>query len=273
MNNNYNELIITLPSKMVDFVTDYVSNIFHDAIEMGHDNIIIRSEKDINYVKDAVETLLTQLDSTMEISFDMQVKQNEDWIKKYKNSIEPIEVGKFYIYPSWYESKEDKINIKIDPALAFGSGHHATTFSCIEFIEKYVTQKDNILDVGCGSGILGLACSKLGADVDLCDTDPLSVSSCKDNFILNETTYNKIWEGSANKSDKKYEVVIANIIADVLRLISKDIQKATKDSGIMILSGILDKKEELVLKSFKEFTLIDRKLKDEWVTLVYKKGN
>jgi ribosomal protein L11 methyltransferase len=153
--------------------------------------------------------------------------------------------------------------------LAFGSGHHATTFSCLEAIGKYVNPNDRVIDVGCGSGILGLACVKVGANVDLCDTDPLSVSSAEENFELNSESYNTLWEGSVDKSDGKYNVVIANIIADVLRFISKDLKKASKSGGLIILSGILDKKEALVKESFKDLELKDRVLKDEWVTLVY----
>jgi len=270
-NKTYNELTITLPAVMVEFVADYVANIFNDAIEMGNDRIIIRSENDISYVQEGVEALITQLDSTMEISFKFETKKNEDWISNYQNSIDPIEVGKFYIYPSWYEGKEGKINIKIDPALAFGSGHHATTASCLHFIEKYVKSEDKVVDIGCGSGILALGASKLGACVDLCDTDPLSVSSAKENFTLNNAEYNAIWEGSANKAQSEYDVSIANIIADVLKIISKDIKKATRKGGIILLSGILDKKEAVVTKAFDDCDLINRKIQDEWVTLVYQK--
>ncbi|HEY9190482.1 MAG TPA: 50S ribosomal protein L11 methyltransferase, partial [Sulfurovum sp.] len=124
---------------------------------------------------------------------------------------------------------------------------------------------------GCGSGILGLACKKLGANVELCDTDPLSVESCKENFALNEEIYDKLWEGSIDKAERTYDVVIANIIADVLRFIAKELKSACKEGGLLILSGILDKKEALVAESFKELTLVKRTLKDEWVTLVYKK--
>ena len=118
---------------------------------------------------------------------------------------------------------------------------------------------------------MGLACKKLGAKVALCDTDPLSVESCKENFALNTETYDALWEGSIDKAEGSYDVVIANIIADVLRFIAKDLKAAVKDNGYLILSGILDKKEELVKESFKDLTLEKRTLKDEWVTLVYKK--
>ncbi len=271
MQDKYYELTIKLDDSFVDIIADYILNIYDEGVELGNGQIIVRSESDLTFVKDALVSLSESLESPVEMNYTLEEKENVDWIKTYQDSIQPIEAGKFYIFPSWYEPKDDLINIKIDPALAFGSGHHATTFSCLEAISNYVKSEDRVIDVGCGSGILGLACKKLGAQVELCDTDPLSVESCKENFELNEETYDKLWEGSIDKAEGFYDVVIANIIADVLRFIAKDLKAAVKDNGYLILSGILDKKEDLVKESFKDLTLEKRTLKDEWVTLVYKK--
>ena len=271
MNDKYYELTITLNDEFVDFIADFVANIYGEGLELGTGQIIVRSESDLTFVKDALVSLSGTLGDAIKMDYTLEEKENVDWIKTYQDSIQPIEAGKFYIFPSWYEPKEDFINIKIDPALAFGSGHHATTFSCLEAISEYVVSDSSVIDVGCGSGILGLACKKLGAHVELCDTDPLSVESCKENFELNKENYDKLWEGSIDKAETTYDVVIANIIADVLRFIAKDLKSACKEEGLLILSGILDKKEDLVVDSFKELTLVKRTLKDEWVTLVYKK--
>ena len=264
MNATYNELTITLDNAYVELIADFISSLSDDGIELGEGKVIIRSENDLTSVKDAVAAF-----DDIKMDFMLEVKENKDWIKTYQDSIEPIEAGKFYIFPSWYAPRENLINIKIDPALAFGSGHHATTFSCLEAISKYVKSEDRVLDVGCGSGILGLAARKLGADIELCDTDPVSVESTQQNFELNDASYSKLWEGSANKAEGKYDVVIANIIADVLKFIAKDLKSVTKVDGYLILSGILDKKEASVTKAYETFTLVERKLKDEWVTLVY----
>ncbi|SFV69455.1 Ribosomal protein L11 methyltransferase [hydrothermal vent metagenome] len=271
MDKKYYELTITLNDNFVEFIADFITNIAEDGVEIGYEKIIVRSESDLTFIKDALISLTGTLKGNLHINYQLEEKENQDWIQKYKDSIEPIEAGKFYIFPSWYAPKKEYINIKIDPALAFGSGHHATTFSCLEAISSYVKRSDSIIDVGCGSGILGLAAKKLGATVALCDTDPVSVESCKENFVLNNEIYDKLWEGSIDKTDKTYDVVIANIIADVLRFIAKDLKAATKENGYLILSGILDKKEELVKKSFTDLTLEKRTLKDEWVTLVFKK--
>ena len=271
MHPKYYELTVTLEDPFIEFIADFIGSLSDDGIELGTDHIIVRSESDLTSVKDALVSLEESLDMKLSMTYAIEEKENKDWIKSYQDSIEPIEVGKFYIFPSWYAPKDDLINIKIDPALAFGSGHHATTFSCLDAISTHVTPEDSVIDVGCGSGILGLACKKLGANVELCDTDPVSVDSCKENFQLNQETYDNLWEGSIDKSINEYDVVIANIIADVLKFIAKDLKAACKKDGILILSGILDKKEPLVQETYKDFTLISRTLKDEWVTLVYKK--
>ncbi len=271
MDKTYQELTITLNNNFVEFIADFVANIAGNGVELGKGKIIVRSESDLTFVKDALISLSGTLGNSIGMDYKLETKENIDWIKIYQNSIQPIEAGKFYIYPSWYEPKMDFINIKIDPALAFGSGHHATTFSCLEAIGSHVNASHYVIDVGCGSGILGLACKKLGANVELCDTDPLSVESCKENFELNNEHYDKLWEGSIDKAKNTYNVVIANIIADVLRFIAKDLKNICKEDGILILSGILDKKENLVIESFKDMTLQKRVIKDEWITLIYKK--
>ncbi len=273
MHKIYYELTVTLDNNFVEFIADFISSVTDDGIELGKGQIIVRSESDLTFVKDALVSLVDGMNRSikMEMTYQLEEKENKDWIKTYQDSVQPIEAGKFYIFPSWYEPKEDLINIKIDPALAFGSGHHATTFSCLEAISKYVNAEQSVIDVGCGSGILGLACKKLGSSVELCDTDPLSVESCKENFTLNEETYDKLWEGSIDKAEGTYDIVIANIIADVLKFIAKDLKSACKEDGRLILSGILDKKESLVKEVFSDLTLEKRILKDEWVTLVYTK--
>ncbi|SFZ98397.1 Ribosomal protein L11 methyltransferase [hydrothermal vent metagenome] len=271
MQDKYYELTIKLDDSFVDIMADYILNIYDQGVELGDGQIIVRSESDLTFVKDALVSLADNLENPIEMTYFMEEKENIDWIKTYQDSVQPIEAGKFYIFPSWFEPKKDFINIKIDPTLAFGSGHHDTTFSCLEAISTYVKPGQKVLDVGCGSGILGLACKKVGAAIDLCDTDPVSVESTKENFELNSESYDKLWEGSIDKTSSTYDVIVANIIADVLRFIAKDLKSACKDDGIIILSGILDKKEKLVTESFKDLKLEKRMSKNEWVTLIYKK--
>ena len=270
MDKFYYELTIT-PNSHYDLYIDLILNITTQAIEETNNTIIIRSEETLNDIQEGVEAftdaLQKNLDSNIICNITLEQKANEDWIENYKNSIKPIEVGKFYIHPSWIAEKLDKINISIDPALTFGSGHHETTSTCVLALKKLVKENNTLLDVGCGSGILGIVANKLGAVVDACDTDPLAVDSAKENYELNNAKYNDIWVGSANKANKQYDIVVANIIADVLVFIYKDIEKTAKDK--LILSGIIDKyKNKVVEKYSKNFKVVEEIAKNECVTLI-----
>ncbi|MFA6789569.1 MAG: 50S ribosomal protein L11 methyltransferase, partial [Arcobacteraceae bacterium] len=126
-----------------------------------------------------------------------------------------------------------------------------------------------VVDVGCGSGILAVAASKLGAVVDMCDTDETAVNDAKENFKLNQSVFNEVWVGSVSKTSKKYDVVVANIVADVLAMIASDLKRSMKENGILILSGILDKHLSKVENKYKELKQLEVIQKNEWVTLVY----
>lgn len=264
MKDKYIELTVKVDDSLVDLVADFIANVSGEAVEYGKECVIVRSSDDTVKIEEQLETL------NLDLEIVKEEKENIDWIKQYQDSVAPIEAGEFYIHPSWHEVKDGKTNILINPALAFGSGHHATTYSCLEVIGSRVNEGDTLLDVGCGSGILSLAAAKKGAIVDLCDTDPLAVDSAKENFELNNQKYNSIWEGSANRVNRKYDIVVANIIADVLKMIAPELKSRVKSGGILLVSGILDKKENIVTDAFSDLEMLDRKQKDEWITITYK---
>ena len=126
--------------------------------------------------------------------------------------------------------------------------------------------------MGTGSGILAIAASKKGCVVDICDTDEVCVVDTKSNFQLNGVTFNDSWIGSTNKVTKKYDVVIANIVADVLVMIASDLKKCMNDNGLLIISGILDKHINRVLNKFKDLEEVKLIHKNEWVTVIFKKN-
>ncbi len=272
MKNIFFETYVT-PSSHKDEISNFLIERFNNGIEETGNTLILRSDKLLDNLMEELRVYVKALEEIFDEKIDLKIetkeKENKDWIENYKKSIKPVEIDEFYIHPSWYPPKENKINIMIDPALAFGSGHHETTRSCVKALKKYVKKDNTLLDVGCGSGILGIVASKLGAKVDACDTDPLAVKSAKENFELNGVKYKNIWEGSANKTNKKYDIVVANIIADVLIFIANDIKPKVND--ILILSGIIDKYKNKVLEKYKDFELIEEIKENEWVTLILKR--
>ena len=127
---------------------------------------------------------------------------------------------------------------------------------------------DDVIDVGCGSGVLGIAACKLGANVDACDTDPVSVANTLENCDLNDVDLRHIWEGSTSQAAGTYDVVIANIVTDVLVFIADDLKKLLRPEGRLILSGILDKYEAKIAEAYADMDVVERIAKEEWVTFV-----
>ena len=268
MQKYYYELVVT-PRKRYDFFSSLLLELSGLALEEKDDSLILRSEDELDTIKWAVEEAAKKLG--VEIETTLEKKENEDWINKYKSSIKPIQIASFYIRPEWEEKKENLTDIIINPALAFGSGHHESTSSCIELIDRLDIKNKTVLDVGCGSGILGICASKKGAVVDICDTDELAVKSAKENFVLNKARFDTSWVGSANMTKKTYDLVIANIIADIILMINKDLKKAVSNSGYLILSGIIDKYFDKIKEKFADFELVQDIHKGDWHTVLLKK--
>ncbi len=274
MNKYYYEITLT-PTSKKDELESFLMDRFYNGIEERGNSLILRSEEPLDeVVEDAkryIKAINELFDEDIELDVKIEKKENIDWIEKYKKSIAPVEVDEFYIHPSWYEGKKEKIDIIIDPALAFGSGHHPSTLNCLKTIGKVVKKDDKVLDVGTGSGILAIAAAKKGALVDICDTDELAIKEAEKNFSLNKTKYNRAWVGSANKIKDKYDIVIANIVADILVFIANDLKNRTKVGGYLLLSGIVDSYLQKVLEKYKEFEIVEKVEQDEWVTILLKK--
>lgn len=255
------------PEAYYELFLDLVTTLSEEAIEEEDGVLILRSEEDLSDIEFGVQSFASKI--SVKCDTQLSKLKNEDWVNSYKQSVDAVQVGVFYILPTWKEPKEELVNIFIDPSLSFGSGHHETTSNCLLAIDKYVEPNKSVIDVGCGSGILAIAASKLGAKVDICDTDEVAVNDAKENFRTNETYFNEAWVGSVSKANKQYDVVVANIVADVLAMISNDLKKCMKENGILILSGILDKHLSKVENKYKDLKQLEVIQKNEWVTLVY----
>jgi len=273
----YFELKIT-PNLYYELFLDLVSALTEEALEEYEGSIIVRSEDELDFIKEGVEAFTKELSNAFETEIECKIelskKENKDWVEEYQKSVQPIEVGSFYVTPSWHQSDgiKDKNIIKVDPTLSFGSGHHETTNSCLKAIDKYVEANKSLCDVGSGSGILAIAAAKKGAVVDICDTDEVAVSDALKNFELNELEVNKYWIGSINKCSAQYDIVVANIVADILVMISSDLIKAAKKDGLLILSGIMEQYADKVIKKYENrCELIEEITQNEWKTFVFKK--
>jgi ribosomal protein L11 methyltransferase len=273
MQEYYYELVVKVSSHLPLF-SDFLSDTVPVGFEEKDDGFIIRSEDSLETIEWGLEqfneALQKALNETIELECTQTKQKNSDWVSEYQNSIKPLAIDKFYIHPTWDEPDDTLINITIDPALAFGTGHHPTTASSLKAISEYVKTDNRVLDVGCGSGILGIGAMKLGAIVDACDTDIVSVENSITNAELNNEKFHNIWEGSCSITDNKYDIVVANIVADVLTFIAKELKNALKQDGILILSGILDKYENKVLSFYKDCEVIQRIPQEEWITLILK---
>ncbi len=266
------------PSSHLELFSDFLVDLLPVGFEETDEGFIIRSEESLETVSWGIEQFAEALQratgEVVDVEMTLTKEKNDDWIERYQQAITPVEIEPFYIHPTWESPKEGRLNIAIDPALAFGTGHHPTTASCLRAVAKYVQAGQSVMDVGCGSGILAMAALRKGAIVDACDTDPLSVENSLVNAEQNGLAYRRIWEGPVQETNELYDVIIANIVADVLVFIAGDLRRRLKEGGIVVLSGIMDKYEEKVLRAYKTFELTERFVENEWVTLVMThKGN
>ncbi len=204
---------------------------------------------------------------------------DSDWNENWKKYFHPIEIGeKLAVVPSWenYENKQNRTVLNIDPGAAFGTGTHATTSLCLELLQGFTNKDCKMLDIGCGSGILALASVLLGANSAFgVDIDAQSVKTAKENAEINNISDKVKFEvGDLTEVvSGKYDVICANIVADVIIRLLPDAKNFMNDNGVLIISGIIDLRKDDVLKavSENEFTVTDEKYKDNWCAFVLQK--
>lgn len=211
--------------------------------------------------------------------------REEDWANNWKQYFKPFKVGtKLAVKPSWEEySDSDRVILEIDPASSFGTGQHHTTRLCLELLEKSLKKGDSILDMGCGSGILSIAAMLLGADNAVAvDIDENAASTAMENAAKNnipETLY-KTYFGNiltdkklADAIDGSYDIITANIVADVLIAMRDYFVRYLRNGGTLIISGIIEERMDEVLSSVESAGLIQKEVsvKDGWAAAMYVK--
>lgn len=192
-----------------------------------------------------IESRLRELGLEFEITHEGVCE--EDWANTWKQYYKPIKTGKrLVIVPVWekYDAADGEVVVLMDPGMAFGTGSHETTRLCAHFVEDYVTPGCSVLDVGCGSGILAISAAKLGAGKCFaCDIDPVAVRVAHENIAMNDTKNVTCRESDllmhVEKTEGGYDVVVANIIADIIIRMAPDVGDYLAKDGVLIISGII----------------------------------
>jgi len=238
----------------------------------------------------AVRIGLEQLRSMVEIgSGDITSSQTEDidWINNWKQFFQSFYIDDILIKPTWEPLKEEDKNkflIEIDPGISFGTGKHETTQLCIRQIRKYLKEGERVLDVGCGSGILSIAALKIGAgSVVGTDVDGDCITSTHENMTVNHLAENSGEFYVGNLIDDKafqekigtgYDLVVANILADIIIPMAPALYQCAKEQGVLITSGIIDFKENEVKEALEQagFEILEVNHQGEWVNVTARKN-
>lgn len=303
---NFTEIIIKVSAKDIEtasnianmvvpygiYIEDY-SNLEHEVNEIAHIDLIDSEllSKDRNY--GFLHIYISPEDNPMEAISFLQERLNceniqhsietaecdvESFLNNWKKYFKPLPVGnKFLICPSWEapsKSEGNRTVLHIDPGLAFGTGSHETTKLCLEFLEQFVHGGENVLDVGCGSGILSVAALLLGAKSAIgVDIDELAVKTASENAQINKVDdkFTVICGDLTDKVSGKFDIVVANIVADIIIKLNANIKKYMNKDTIYIMSGIIDNfKDDVILSLENSFDILSAKEDNGWVAIAAK---
>lgn len=301
--NEYKKYTITTTTELEDLVISDLSDMGIDCVEIENSLPVDDVIQGANYeelqpditVPEGVSRVIFYTEIDADVSqvvayfadqITEEIIREDDYANKWKEFFSAFSIGDIYIRPTWEESEapaDSRITINIDPGMSFGTGKHETTYLCIEELSNSITEdkaKDGIkvLDIGCGSGILSIAASKLGAGEVLgVDIDPDCIVSTKENYEINDLKFNasdfvtgnliedeKLVEVFAKKGP--YNIIVANLLADIIIPMLPAIARLMDDNTYLITSGIIDFKEDAVIEAMKNagITAVKQKAMGEW---------
>jgi len=303
---NWTEVTATVPTAQTEiasaianmvvpygiYIEDY-SDLEKGAMEIAHvdliDKDLISKNREISIIhlylseSDNVAEKLSYLSERMSacgIDFKLsdQIVDDENWNENWKKYFKAFEVGKkLAVCPSWekYENKENRTVISLDPGAAFGTGGHATTSLCLEELENRINSDTTVLDIGTGSGILSVASLLLGCKSAVgVDIDAQAVITAKENANRNGVGEKAqfLCGDLADKVSGKYDIVCANIIADIIIRLLDNVADFMNEDGTLIVSGIINIREKDVEKAIAEkgFVIEKKAVKEEWIAYVLK---
>ena len=299
---NFTEIIIEINTNDVEtasaianmvvpygiYIEDY-SNLEAETKEIAHidliDENLLRKNRNIalihvyispeNNPLEAIAFLRQRFDCVkIKNKISTQSCKMEDYINNWKKYFKPVPIGDtLLICPSWEKCNVNSI-LQLDPGLAFGTGTHETTRLCLELLEKYINSNVNVLDVGCGSGILSIASILLGAEsVTGVDIDELAVKTALENAKINNVNnkFNAVCGNLTEKISGKFDIIVANIVADVIIELNKSIKNYMNENSIYLMSGIIESYKDKVLQSLEaDFNILDLKTENGWVAIAAK---
>lgn len=274
------------------YIEDY-SELEQEVMEIAHVDLIDedllkmdRSKAKIHIyidpednIGEAVQFLRERLTAeNIAHTIDQSNVKEDDWLNNWRKFFKPMEVGnRLLINPSWHTDTDPKgrMMLNIDPGLAFGTGKHETTRLCMEALERFVKGGEKVLDVGCGSGILGIAAVMLGAQSAFgVDIDEMAVRTANENAVVNrvDDKFTAIAGDLVDKVAGKYDIVVANIVADAIIALSDQVSGFMTDDAVYITSGIIDTRADDVKAAIRDsFDIIEENVYHGWYCFVLKK--
>jgi ribosomal protein L11 methyltransferase len=220
-----------------------------------------------------IQILIEKSGDRQQLSFDYTVLPDVDWNESWKKGFTSLDVGeRFAVLPPWERPSGGRIPLIIDPGMAFGTGHHETTRSCLVLMERYagMVKAERFLDLGTGTGLLAMAALALGfRSVVGVDTDPLAIEASRRNIALNKAEKVELIYGGIDRCEDDYDMIAANLISGTLIQLAGEIASRLVPSGIVIMSGILKGQDDEVVEAAKNSGLacIERLADGKWVSL------
>lgn len=275
---DYLRLYLQLPDDLHELLIAELFDLDFDGFEQ-EDNLLIASITSAQYddtKRETIERILFGIEGAELLKEELVKPQN--WNEQWEQSIQPQSIGRFYVRPTWSKplaADSNLIELFIDPKMAFGTGYHATTRLILEILEEVIEEDDEVLDAGTGTGILGIAALKLGAkSVFGFDIDEWSEQNANENILLNQVQNFEVRHGSLEQIpvNKQYDIILANINRNALITLLPDLCKHLKKSGKILLSGLLDSDEEIMLSVTDKLNLSYQftRQQSEWIAILLK---